>query len=115
MKKLIRIHFIILAVIALNSICRSFFDITFSSYLLYPLKVGLWLTGIILFFYYFKPFKKIAIYFFYYTLLPIVAIIGGSLGGIFSAILLSFLAFPFFENNTVKTVENYKISVPFQG
>ncbi|MEN2402132.1 hypothetical protein GKZ90_0020250 [Flavobacterium sp. MC2016-06] len=112
---ILKIHFGILFLVLLNFIIRINTRISLNSNLIFYLKILLYVTALILFFVYIKPFKKLSIYFSLYIISPFLIFISWLIDGIFGALLSSFFIF-FFAPNDIR-FENNKIIVtkPYQG
>jgi len=114
-KILIRIHFVALTIAILNSLFKNFMAFSPASEIEFGIKILIVISGLILFFFYLKPFKKINTYFSIYAIAGIFLIIGLIFRGIFGALIISIILFPIIPN--VKEFENNGviISTPFQG
>jgi hypothetical protein len=113
---LTRFHFSLLAFLILHFIIAKISGFGFSQAILFMLKIILYLTGMILFILYLKPFKKGVIYFSYYIITPVVTVLGALFGGIFLVgILMSVLLIPIFPKNIVYEKDNIVVYTKFQG
>ena len=75
----------------------------------------IYVSGIILFFWNFKPFKKRAIYFGFYFVTPFLTLIFWLFGGIFFAILTSTVLYPIYPNEIKAENEKIVIYTKYQG
>lgn len=113
--KLEKWHFYLLGLVLSNFGIGLITGYRLNQNLSFSLKVILYLTGIILFFTAIKPFRKIAIYYSFYT---ITGVLIGQLflfGGIFLAILCSLLLYPIYPRETEYKTETIKIYDRYQG
>ena len=69
------------------------FDLSLNYRLTLLIKILFYLSGIILFFFNIKPFKKIALYFMMYVISPVLLFLSILIDGIFGGILISFFLF----------------------
>jgi len=112
-KKLKFVHFCLLALLVLNFFVSFYISLTAT--LLIILKALFYLTGIVLFFYSLKPFKKRAVYFAFYVFSPVIAYTAWLLDGIFGAVLTSFLLFFFWPDTAVYNKNDIKVYPAFTG
>ena len=112
---LLKIHFGFLLLVFLNFALRQFTDFSISSFIIFPLKIIIYLTGLILFFRTTKPFQKKAMYFALYLLSPLGVILSWLFGSLFGAIVGSIFFWTIAVDDSIKTSDNYIISQPFSG
>lgn len=108
-------HFYLLGMILINFRIGLITGYRLNQNLTFFLKITLYLTGIILFFAALRPFKKAAIYYSFYAISGIITGIIFLFGGIFLAILSSFVLFPIVPKQTEYQTETIKIYNRFQG
>lgn len=99
----------------MNSLSKNFTPYSLEGNLEFVIKLLVILSGITLFFYHLKPFKKINTYFSIYILAGIFFIIGLLFRGIPGAIIISIIIFPIIPNNKKYENNGIIISAPFQG
>ena len=81
----------------------------------FGVKVLVVISGLILFFFYLKPFKKINFYFSIYAVIAALLIIGLIFRGLFWALVLSVVLFPLIPEDKEFEENGIIISTPFQG
>ena len=104
-----KFHFYLLGFCLLIFLVKSTVGFSLNHGLSYFLKILLYTSGIILFIWYFRPFKKVAIYFGIYAITPILTFFFWAFGGILSGILASIVLYPIYPNNI--KVENEKVVI----
>ncbi|MFK7971307.1 MAG: hypothetical protein AB8F95_13110 [Bacteroidia bacterium] len=114
-KILTRVHFVTLAIAILNSLFKHFANYSLSGNIEMGVEALVVLSGLVLFFFYLKPFKGISLYFSVYATAAFLFIIGVIFRGIFWAIVLSILLFPLIPEDTQYEENGIIITVPFQG
>jgi hypothetical protein len=112
---LLKIHFGLLLLVFLNYVLRQFTDFSISSFIIFPLKIITYLTGLKLFLMTIKPFQKKAMYFALYVLSPLGVILSWLFDGLFGAIVGSIFFWTIAVDDSIKTSDNYIISKPFSG
>ena len=112
---LIRIHLIILAIVILNALIKSLTAYSLEENIEFGVKILAVISGLILFFFYLKPFKKIDFYFSIYTAIAVILIIGLIFRGIFWALVLSVVLYPLVPDDKEFEENGIIISTPFQG
>ena len=112
---LTKVHFTVLSVAILNSISKNFTPISLADEIAFGVNLLTVISGLFLFFFYFKPFKKINFYFAVYALSAIFVITGLIFRGIFGALILSIILYPIIPNEKEFEFEGVTISTPFQG
>jgi hypothetical protein len=91
--KIIKMHFYLLAFIFFNFIIGLLSGLSLNYKIVFSLKIILYLSGFILFFFRHK-LKKTVLYFSFYFISPIILILFWLFGGIFLGILSSIIMFP---------------------
>ncbi|MBD8491001.1 hypothetical protein IFO69_19770 [Echinicola sp. CAU 1574] len=81
----------------------------------FGIKVLAVISGLILFFFYLKPFKKITLYFSIYPLIGVLSMLGLIFRGIVWALVLSVVLFPLIPDEKEFEENEIIISTPFQG
>lgn len=114
-KILTQIHFSTLTVAILNALINSLTAYSLEENIESGVKVLSVISGLILFFYYLKPFKKINFYFLIYPTIGVLLILGLTFRGIFWALVLSVVLFPFVPDHKEFEENGIIISKPFQG
>jgi hypothetical protein len=107
--KLLYLHFTLLAVLVLDFGCKITFDFGLHHYLYFALRVIGYLSGFVLFILYLKPFKKKALYFSIYWLLPILLALSLLINGMLFALIASIFVFPFYPKTTILSDKNYEL------
>lgn len=110
-----KIHFGAVALTIFNLLLRHFSPFSFNEKFAIIIHGTIAITGILLFFLTVKPFKKQALYFGLYFISGMLVLFGGIVRGIFGALVLSILLFPFYPANHIATKNGFTISSPFQG
>ncbi len=114
-KILIRVHFVTLIIAIFNALVKNLTLYSFAWNIEFGIEILTLISGMILFFFYLKPFKKINFYFSIYATVVIFLIVGLIFRGVFWGVVLSVLLFPVIPD-TKKFEENgITISTPFQG
>jgi len=108
-----RIHFSSLAFVMLNFFLSEY--ISFNSTIVFIVKIVICITGAVLFFYNYRPFKKRVIYYAAYIFSPIIVIIAGLADGIFGAMLASVLLFFIYPKDEVYNKSGLVIYKEFAG
>ena len=114
-KILIRIHFATLTVVILNALINSLTTYSLEGNIEFGIKILTVISGLILFFFYLKPFRKINFYFSIYTTIAGLLIIGLIFRGIFWVLVLSVVLFPLVPDHKEFEKNGIIISTPFQG
>jgi len=114
-KILLRIHITTLIILLINFLVNIIFEISLIANLRLVLKILFYVSACILFFYYVKPFKKIALYFSIYIFSPLLIFISWIIDGVFGAILGSVFLFFFVPNDTRFENDQIQINTKFQG
>lgn len=114
-QRLTKIHLYLIVFVLTNFIVTILFDIGIHCYLIFMLKVIIYLTGVTLFFMTIRPFKKLAMYFSVYILSPILILISWLMDGIFGAILGSIFLVMLYPPETKFKDGDYIFYEKFQG
>lgn len=114
-KILKRIHFVALTIAILNSLFKNFTTYSLEGNVEFGIEILTVISGLILFFFYLKPFKKINLYFSIYPTISSLLILGLIFRGIFWAFVLSVVLFPLIPNDKAFEENGITISTPFQG
>jgi len=93
-----KIHFYLLGFALLNFALKSTIEISLNYRLAYFITLLVYTSGIILFFWNFKPFNKIGFYFSFYAITPILTLLFWLFGGIFFGIIASIVLYPIQPN-----------------
>ena len=114
-KILIRIHLTVLTAAILNALINSLTTYSLEGNIEFGVKILAVISGLVLFFYYLKPFKKVSFYFSIYPIIGVLLILGLIFRGIFWALVLSVVLFPLIPDDKVFEENEIIISTPFQG
>ncbi|WP_070138640.1 hypothetical protein [Crocinitomix algicola] len=114
-KILIRIHLTTLTVAILNALIKSLTVYGLEGNMEFGVKILTVISGLILFFFYLKPFNKINFYFSIYATIAGLLIIGLIFRGIFWAFVLSLVLFPLIPDDKEFEENGIILSTPFQG
>jgi hypothetical protein len=110
-----KIHFSVLAFIFLNLFIQFVSNYGLENNLILCLIIVVYFTGTILFFINRIPFKKIAIYYFFYILSIIIGVLFWIFGGIFFALLASFFLKPIYPKEVKYKKDKLIIYSEFNG
>ena len=110
-----RIHFCLLGFVLLNFTLKNTIEISLNYRFAYLITILIYSSGIILFFWNFKPFKKKAIYFSIYIVTPILTLSFWIFGGIFFGLLASIVLYPVQPNKLAIEKGNISIYENTQG
>jgi hypothetical protein len=111
-----KFHFYLLFFLIGLFVIRRLIGYGFSQPIIFGLKIILYISGFAFFFWSLKPFKKMTLYFSYYFVTPVVAVLGYVFGGIFLVgILGSILLFPIFPKEKAFEKEDIIVYYKFQG
>jgi len=99
----------------LNFVGKLIFEFGIISILEFSIKVLIYLTGFLLFFWNIKPFKIISIYFSYFVLSPIIIIITWLIDGLLGGLIASILLFPLQTDFVEYKKEQFNIYEKHQG
>lgn len=114
-QKITKVHFYLLGFLLLNFLLQLVSSLSLNFKIIYTIKIILYLTGFILFFFNCKPFKKIAFYFSFYVISPVLIILFWLFRGIFLGLLSSFILLPIYPKDIKYKKENIKVYPKFQG
>ena len=109
----IKLHFSLLLMIISNSVISYYTGYGINNTIIFISKILFYTSGIVLFFYYFKPFKKKAVYFGFYIFFPIISFICWIFDSILGVLLLGFLFFMLpesviYNDNDIIIYKSYK-------
>ena len=110
-----KIHFYVLSFVILNYLVQLITNFGINSTLIFILKLLIYVSGFTLFFLNKKPFKKLAVYYFYYFISILTGILFYVFGGIFLAILTSIFLKPVYPKEIKYQKENLKVYSSFNG
>ena len=110
---LTRIHFLLLFIVILNAFTSSIISLNYTLFLV--AKLCMCLSGIALFFYNVKPFKKLAVYFGIYVFSPVIIFISTIISGFFGVMLASILLSFLLHGNEVYNNHDVKVYTLFRG
>src|SRR5690606_25085429 len=110
-----KIHFSLLGFAVLNFILKSTIELSLNYRFAYLITLLVYGSGIILFFWNLKPFKKIGFYFGFYAITPILTLLFWLFGGIFFGILASIVLYPIQPNNIEFEKNDFVIYQENQG
>ena len=110
-----KIHFYLLGIAILNFTLKSTIEISLNYKLTYLITLLVYTSGIILFIWNFKPFKKIGFYFSFYAITPILTLLFWLFGGIFLGIVASIVLYPIQPNNIEVEKDNFVIYQKTEG
>ncbi|TPG38795.1 hypothetical protein EAH81_15050 [Flavobacterium pectinovorum] len=106
-KVFLKIHLASIILLLINFCIKIIFGLSLIGNLILLFKISLYTSGLLLFFLYLKPFKKLSFYFSLYVFSPILIGLSWLIDGISGAILGSLFLFFFvpsdvrFENNEI--------------
>jgi hypothetical protein len=104
-----------LGIAILNFILKNKIEISLNYKLTYLITLLVYTSGIILFIWNFKPFKKIGFYFSFYAITPILTLVFWLFGGIFLGIVASIVLYPIQPNNIEIEKDNFIIYQKTEG
>jgi len=110
-----KIHFYLLGFAILNFILKNIFEISLNYRLAYFITLLVYVSGIILFLWNFKPFKKIGFYFGLYLITPVLTLLFRQFNGIFLGIMVSIMLYPIQPNSIEIEKNNFVIYRKNQG
>ncbi|MGD1848991.1 MAG: hypothetical protein ACFB10_26665 [Salibacteraceae bacterium] len=113
--ELLRLHFTALAIAVLNSISKYAIAYSLESRMEMGIQLLTALSGLALFFFYLKPFRRKLLYFSIYALTGFLFSIGLIFRGVFWGMVLSVLLFPVMPNTTRFEKDGIIISTPYRG
>lgn len=116
MKRIITgVNFFLLSLIVVNLLAFLIFKISLNATAIWIVKIAFYISGIIGFFFYMKPYTKISLYFTYFVASPILTFLAWLLDGIFGAIIISVFFFWLFPNMKVYSNEELIVYKPMGG
>lgn len=111
-----KFHFYLLIFLIIHSLISQLIGYGFGQSIVFGLKIILYISGFVFFFLSLKPFKKMTIYFSYYFITPLIALLGYVFGGVFLVgILGSILLFPVYPKEKAFEKEDVIVYHKFQG
>jgi hypothetical protein len=113
--KIRNLHFALLILLLCHFGLTVLVGFGLNSSLTMALKVILYLTGIVLFFVSLRPFKKIALYYMFYSMTPVILILFYFVHGIFFGLLSSFALTPIVPLKSDYDRDDIKIYSKFNG
>src|ERR1700743_54200 len=90
-KKLVRIHFCLLALIIANALLKLCLETDLIPLIILPIKLLFCVLGLVLFFITVRPFRFISLYFSLFIISPLLALFSFIFAGMGGAIALSLL------------------------
>lgn len=112
---MIRFHFIALTIAIMNFLFKNFTTYSLEGNIEFGIEILTAISGLTLFFFYLKPFKKINFYFSIYATVAFFLIVGLIFRGFFLGLVLSVLLFPLIPDDKEFEENGVIISTPFQG
>lgn len=113
--KIRNLHFALLIILLCHFGMNVFADYGLNNSLTVALKAILYLTGIVLFFVSLRPFKKIAFYYLFYPMTPVILILFYFAHGIFFGLLSSFALAPIMPLKSDYNRDGIKLYSKFNG
>jgi hypothetical protein len=113
--KIKNIHFALLTILLCHFGTNVWIGFGLNSNLTVALKVGLYLTGIVLFLTNFRPFRKIAFYYLFYPMTPVILVLFYFIHGIFFGLLSSVVLTPIMPVKADYNQDGIKIYSKFNG
>lgn len=110
-KILLSIHIIALVAAVLNSLIKGLTVYSLEGNVEFGLEIAAAISGLILFFFYVKPFRKITLYFSIYATAAFFLLAGF----IFRGLVFSILLFPLIPDDKKWEENGIIISIPFRG
>jgi hypothetical protein len=104
-----------LSVAILNALINLLTAYSLEGNIEFGVKILAVISGLMLFFFYLKPFKKISLYFSIYPTIGVLLILGLIFRGIFWALVISVVLFPLIPEDKEFEDNGIIISTPFQG
>ncbi|GAA4459104.1 hypothetical protein [Rurimicrobium arvi] len=114
-RTLVILHICVLAFLLLHLVLSGITGYRISQPVLFPFKIALYLSGLILFFKTFRKSRLQSLYYSFYLASAIVAAVFTTIGGIFMALLASLLLFPIYPKTTLFKNDQIIIYSRFQG
>jgi hypothetical protein len=113
--KIRNLHFVLLILLLCHFGLNGIVGFRLNSNLTVVLKAILYLTGIVLFFVSLRPFKKIAFYYVFYPMTPVILILFYFVHGIFFGLLSSLALAPIMPLGSDYNRDEIKIYSKFNG
>jgi hypothetical protein len=111
-----KFHFYLLIFLIAHLVVGKLIGYGFNQSIIFCLKIILFISGFVFFFWSLKPFKKRTIYFSYYFFTPVIAFFGYIFGGVFLVgILGSILLFPVYPKEKAFEKKDIIVYHKFQG
>ncbi len=115
MKILVKIHFIVLTIVLLNALFKNFTNYALEGNTEFVFEILTAISGLILFFFYIKPFGKINFYFSIYAAATFLLIIALIFRGLIGALVISLVLYPIIPDEKEYEQNGIIVSTPFQG
>ncbi len=112
---LLNIHFIALIIAILNSIVKNLTRYSLAGHIELGIELLVTISGLLLFFLYLQPFKKINYYFSVYAVIAFFLLIGLIFRGLVWGLVLSVILFPLIPDDIEYEENGIVVSTPFQG
>lgn len=112
---LLKIHFVALTIAILNALVKNLTAFSLEGHAQLVVKTLTVISGLTLFFFYLKPFKRLSFYFSIYATFTFFLIIGLIFRGIFWGIVISIFLLPMIPDSKKIEENEIIIMVPFQG
>lgn len=110
-----KIHFYLLGFVLLNFTLKNTIEISLNYRFAYLITILIYASGIILFFWNFKSFKKRVIYFSIYFITPILTLLFWLFGEIFFGLLASIALYPIYPSDIKIQNEKIVVYTKYQG
>ncbi|MFT3794282.1 hypothetical protein [Flavobacterium sp.] len=110
-----RLHFGLFLTVMVNFLLRSVTGYGLNYDLIFGFKIVIYTTGIFLFFVSLKPFKKAAVYYFYYLLTSLSLGLFGLFSNFIFGMMTAILVFPIYPNTTQYKNEKISVRETYQG
>lgn len=114
-RTILKTHFITLAIAVPDYVIGTVFEVSLASQLAVALRMVVALSGVISFFFYLKPFRKINLYFSFYAICFALLIAGVIVRGIFFGIVASIILYPVYPDKVAFKKDDIVIFSSYQG
>lgn len=114
-KILMRIHFGALTMAIMNTLFKNFTTYSLEGDIELSIELLTAISGLTLFFFYLKPFKKINFYFSIYAVITLLSIVTLIFKILFLGFILMIILYPIFPDEKEYEKDGIIISVPFGG
>ena len=114
-KLLTKNHFYLLGFALLNFASKEILEISLNYRFAYLITIIIYVSGILLFFWNIKPFKKILFYYSLYFITPLLSLLFWLFGGIFLAIITSLVLYPVYPTKRNLKQDQISIYTKYQG